>query len=383
MRNFHLTTIWGIPIRIHVSLLVLLPVLVWAIAAGGQIDLYAGPIDALAPAALDLAALREGSTPWLIGLAGAIGLFVSVAAHELGHAYAARRYDIGTESITLWIFGGLAALESMPREWNREFWIALAGPITSVLLAGLFAGILQVVPGELPIVLFVVGWLALINVVLAVFNMLPAFPMDGGRVLRALLGRRRSYVSATRIAARIGTIFALLFAVVGVMGGNPILVLVALFVYAAATTESRTIVLEELLRGVIAADVMDGPARTVSADATLSDVASTLFENRRSEFVVTDGEAVVGLVTLSDLGRVDRSDFEATTVREVMTDEVARVDLETPAFEVLRVMGQAPLVVVLEDDDDLVGTVSRRDLGDVMQLRRELGAPGPFERTAM
>ncbi|AFZ73609.1 site-2 protease family protein [Natronobacterium gregoryi] len=382
MRNVHLTTIWGIPIRINVSLLVLLPVLVYLIAEGDQIGIYASAIDALAPATLEVAPLEEGATPWLIGLAGAVGLFFSVAVHELGHAYAARRYDIGTESITLWIFGGLAALESMPREWHREFWIAVAGPFTSLLLAVVFAGLLQVIPGGLALVLFVVGWLALINVVLAVFNMLPAFPMDGGRVLRALLGRRWSYVTATRIAARIGTIFALFFAVVGVLGGNPLLVLVALFVYVAATTESRTIALEELLRGVLAVDVMDEPARSVAADATLSDVATSLFENRRSEFVVTDDDEIVGLVTLSDLGQVDRSTLETTTVREVMTDEVAHVGLETPAFEVLRAMGRDPLVVVLEDGDP-VGTVSRRDLGEIMQLRRELGAPGPFERTAM
>ncbi|EMA36345.1 site-2 protease family protein [Halobiforma nitratireducens] len=382
MRNFHLTTIGSIPIRINVSLLVLLPVLVYLIAEGGQIGIYASAIDSLAPATLEVAPLEEGATPWLIGLAGAVGLFFSVAVHELGHAYAARRYDIGTESITLWIFGGLAALESMPREWNREFWIAVAGPLTSLLLAVVFARLLQVIPGGLPLVLFVVGWLALINVVLAIFNMLPAFPMDGGRVLRALLGRWLSYVTATRIAARIGTIFALLFAVVGVLGGNPLLVLVALFVYVAATTESRTIALEELLRGVLAADVMDQPARSVAADATLADVATDLFENRRSEFVVTDNDEIVGLVTLSDLGQVDRSAFETTTVREVMTDEVAHVGLETPAFEVLRAMGREPLVVVLEDGDP-VGTVSRRDLGEIMQLRRELGAPGPFERTAM
>ncbi|MFC4542588.1 site-2 protease family protein [Halosolutus amylolyticus] len=384
MRNFHLTTIWGIPIRINVSLLVFLPVLVWLIAASGQIGIYASIIDGFSPATLDPAPLEEGATPWLIGVTGAVGLFVSVAAHELGHAYAARRYDIGTESITLWIFGGLAALESIPREWNREFWIAVAGPITSVLVGVGFAGLLQVVPGGLPIVVFVVGWLAVINVILAIFNMVPAFPMDGGRVLRALLSRprNRSYARATQIAARIGTIFALLFAVVGILGWNPVLVLVALFIYGAATTESRTVVLDELLADVTATDVMDAPVRSIPADATVDEFASTMFQERRSEYVVVDDGDVVGFVTLSDVGRVDRAAFGTTTVREIATADVTTVEPDTPAFDVLVSMGRAPLVVVVEEDEP-IGTVSRRDLGDVMQLRRELGAPGPFERVPM
>ncbi|MHC3436621.1 site-2 protease family protein [Natrialbaceae archaeon A-gly3] len=381
MRNFHFTTVWGIPIRLNVSLLVFLPVLVWLIAASGQIEIYASVIDGLAPASLDPNPLQAGVNPWLIGVAGALGLFFSVAIHELGHAYAARRYGIGTRSITLWIFGGLAALESMPREWNREFWIALAGPITSVFLGVVFVTLLQVVPASLPIVVFVVGWLAVINVVLAVFNMVPAFPMDGGRVLRALLSRGLPYVTATRIAARVGMIFALLFAVVGILGWNPVLVLVALFVYVAATTESRAVVLDDLLSGVTAADVMDAPVRSIAADATVAEFTNRMFRERRSEYVVVDDGDVLGYVTLSAVGRIDREDFETTTVREITDTEVASVEPTTSAFDVLVSMGRAPLVVVV--DDEPVGVVSRRDLGRMMQLRRELGSSSPFERAPM
>lgn len=379
MRNFHFATVWGIPIRLNVSLLVFLPVLVWLIAASGQIEIYASIIDGFAPASLDPAPLQAGVNPWLIGIAGALGLFFSVAIHELGHAYAARRYGIGTQSITLWIFGGLAALESMPREWNREFWIAFAGPITSVSLGVVFVTFLQIVPASLPIVVFVVGWLAVINVVLAVFNMVPAFPMDGGRVLRALLSRGLPYVTATRIAARVGTIFALLFAVIGILGWNPVLVLVALFVYVAATTESRAVVLDDLLSGVTAADVMDEPVRSIAADATVAEFTNRMFRERRSEYVVVDDGEVLGYVTLSGAGRIDREDFETTTVREITDTEVSTVESTTSAFDVLVSMGRAPLVVVV-DDDEPVGVVSRRDLGRMMQLRRELGSSSPFER---
>lgn len=382
MRNYRITSVWGIPIQLNISLLVFLPVLVWLIAASGQIELYAAIVDDLSPATLDVDVLQEGANPWLIGTVAAVGLFFSVAVHELGHAYAARRYGIGIRSITLWIFGGLASLESMPREWDREFWIAIAGPVTSVLLGVAFVGLLQVIPAGLPVVLFVVGWLAVINVVLAIFNMLPAFPMDGGRILRALLARSRTYAGATRTAARVGTLFALLFAVVGVLSWNPVLILIALFVYGTATTESRTTMLDELLTGVTAADVMDAPVRTVSADATVADFTDRMLRDRRSEYVVlADGE-IVGLVTLSNLKRVDRDAHGSTTVRSVMSTDVPTVEPTTPAFDVLVAMRDGPLVVVLEDGEP-TGTVSRKDLVKVMELRKQLGTEQPTDRVPM
>ncbi|MFC4438651.1 MULTISPECIES: site-2 protease family protein [Natrialbaceae] len=382
MRNYRITSVWGIPIQLNISLVVFLPVLVWLIAASGQIDVYAAIIDDLSPAGLDVDVLQEGANPWLIGTAAAIGLFFSVAVHELGHAYVARRYGIGIRSITLWIFGGLASLESMPREWNREFWIAIAGPITSVLLGVAFVGLLQVIPAGLPVVLFVVGWLAVINVVLAIFNMLPAFPMDGGRILRALLARSRSYAEATRTAARVGTFFALLFAVVGVLSWNPVLILIALFVYGTATTESRTTMLDELLTGVTAANVMDASVRTVGANDTVADFTDRMLRDRRSEYVVLDDGEIAGLVTLSSLKRVDRDGHESTTVRSVMSTDVPTVEPTMPAFDVLVAMRDGPLVVVVEDGDP-IGTVSRGDLGRVMELRKRLGTDQPTDRVPM
>ncbi|MEF8869500.1 MAG: site-2 protease family protein, partial [Haloarculaceae archaeon] len=246
MRSFTLGDIWGIPIRINTSLIVFLPVLAWLIGSGGQIEIYAGFIETLTGVGFDLARLRAGSTPWVIGVAAAVGLFASVTVHELGHSWVALRYGLTIESITLWILGGMAALSAIPREWNREFWIAIAGPVTSVLLAAVCYVGLLVVPSSLVVPRFLFGWLAITNVTLAVFNLLPAFPMDGGRILRALLARRRPYASATRIAGRIGVIFAFVFAIVGVFTFQIILLLLAFFVYGAATTESRTVLLDEL-----------------------------------------------------------------------------------------------------------------------------------------
>jgi Zn-dependent protease len=213
MRSLKVAQVWGIPIKIHISLLVVLPLFAWLLGSGQQVELYAGLIEGLTGTPLDTEALTlDGALPWIIGSAAAVGLFVSVALHELGHAWAALRYDFEVESITLWILGGLASLGSIPREWDKEFWIAVAGPITSILTGVVCYAALFAVLSSQPVVVFVVGWLAVTNVVLAVFNMVPAFPMDGGRVLRALLARNQSYAAATRTAAGIGKLFAILFA---------------------------------------------------------------------------------------------------------------------------------------------------------------------------
>jgi Zn-dependent protease len=144
----------------------------------------------------------------VIGVAAALGLFVSVTLHELGHSWVALRYGIEIESITLWILGGIASLKTLPKEWNREFWIGIAGPVVSVLVAAAWYVAVVVAPESLQVSRFVVGYLALRNLLLAGFDLLPAFPTDGGRIFRALLARRRPYGTATRIAARVGVVLS-------------------------------------------------------------------------------------------------------------------------------------------------------------------------------
>jgi Zn-dependent protease len=143
--------------------------------------------------------------------------------------------------------------------------------LSETLRNSVIAGIVLVAPLVVTYVAlqFVFGWLAIVNLTLAAFNLLPAFPMDGGRILRALLARSRPYVSATRIAGRIGVIFALLFAVVGVLSFNLILLLLAVFVYGAATTESRTVLIDELLEGITVGDIMTRNPRTIASNATM------------------------------------------------------------------------------------------------------------------
>jgi Zn-dependent protease len=368
MRSYTLARVWDIPIKINVSLLVFLPVLAWLIGSGQQIELYADLIDGFAPGALAPGALGPDQR-WLVGGLAAVGLFVSVALHELGHAWAAMRYGITVESITLWILGGLASLSAVPKEWNRELWIALAGPAVSLAVAVACLAGTAAVPESLPVLVFVVGWLGITNLVLVVFNLLPAFPMDGGRVLRALLARRRTYASATRAAARVGTVFALLFAIVGILAFSPLLLLLALFVYGAASSESRTVVLGELLDGLTVSDLMTD-TETVDRNTAVGDVFRRLMSARRTDLAVTDGGRIVGAVTADGLQKVPAEEFETTTVAELVDTDVPRLDAGMDAFDALATMqGQRANVAVVERDGEALGVLSLEDFTAFIQLR--------------
>ena len=319
MRSFTIGRISEIPIRINVSLLVFLPVLAYLIGNEVQISAYVTVVEAISPQAIDETALLAGNTPVLIGIVGAVGLFVGVLLHELGHSYAARYYGIEISSITLWIFGGLAQLESMSDEWDVEFWVALAGPVTSLGLGVLAYLALFVVPGGAPVVVFLIGWFAVINVSLAVFNMLPAFPMDGGRILRSLLARSYPLTTATRIAADLARVLAItmvLFATLVVFA--PLLILVALFVYVAAGAEARATTLRVALDGITAGDLARRDSvRTVDHDTTVAALLDRMAADRIDAYPVVNNGRLVGLVTLPALQAVTADERATTTIESV------------------------------------------------------------------
>ena len=384
MRNYTLTTIWGIPIRINISLVVFLPVLAWLIGSGEQIEVYAGIVNTFSPGVLDVSSLRAGLTPWIIGSAAAVGLFVSVAVHELGHAWVARHYQLQVESITLWILGGLANLTTIPREWQKEFWIAIAGPITSIIVAIGCYLLVQILPPSFPTAIFVIGWIVVTNASLALFNLLPAFPMDGGRILRALLARSRPYATATQTAARVGTVFALLFAILGVLSFSPMMFLLALFIYAAATSESRITALSDLLEGVTVADLVSRDVPTVSVDATVADFVDHMLRDRRTTYPVVDStETVVGIITLDSVRRSHRRNPESVTIGEIMTQDVPQISVTEDALTALTLLGEKRAEVALvEDRGTIIGVITQSDLATVLQVRQS-ESDGVAPRVAM
>ena len=227
MRRFRIGSAFGIPIQLDLTFLLVLPLFAFLIAS--QVGLWTGTLNDIWAANLDPALLSTGALPWVLGTLAALGLFAGVVLHELGHSLVAMRYGFPIESITLWLFGGIAQLTEMPEDWKQELYIAVAGPAVSIGLGVLSYVGFVLVPGGHSLVVdsarFLLGYLALMNVALAVFNLLPGFPMDGGRVLRALLARTRPHAQATQIAAEVGKGFAILLGLFGLLATfNPFII---------------------------------------------------------------------------------------------------------------------------------------------------------------
>ena len=373
MKNFEIGRITGIPIRLNVTLVVFLPLLAWLISRDAQLAFYTGVVNSIAPQAIDVAAIQSGSTPTVVGVATALGLFVGVLLHELGHSWTARRYDVTITSITLWIFGGMAHMENLPEDWDVELYVALAGPVMSVLVgAGCYA-LLFLLPAQ-PILVFVVGSLAVINVTLAVFNLVPAFPMDGGRVLRALLARSRPYAEATQTAATVGKFMAVLMAVFAVLALAPILLLVAMFVYVAAGAESRTTVVRELLKGITARELMSTEVRTVTPETTVAEFLDRALGERTTAYPVMERGTVTGVVTLDSIRGVSPESRSSTTVADVMGPAPPSIDPDADAFEALMAMSAAKgdRILVVEDGR-FRGQITTADFVTTLEVMQGLG----------
>ena len=245
----------------------------------------------------------------VLGVALILALFLCVVLHELGHALAGRHFDVPTRDITLYPIGGVARLQRIPEEPMREFWIAVAGPAVNLAIAALLFVILLMRGGPLsPQVLGLVttdfdATLMWLNIILFGFNLLPAFPMDGGRVLRSLLATRMNYARATEIAANVGQGMAILFGVVGFLGFNPILMFIAIFVYIGAQQEARQAMMRALTEGISVRQAMMTRFRTLAPDDTLETAVAELLAGADQDFPVVEDASPVGILTRKDLVR--------------------------------------------------------------------------------
>lgn len=361
-KSYRVGTLFGIPFKLDVTFLLILPIFVWLI--GVQIETIVPLLNESLGTAIDPDPLTTGLRPWIIGFVAAIALFACVTLHELGHSVMAMYYGYEVESITLWLLGGVAKPAEMPRNWLQEFWIAIAGPVVNVGIL-LVCGLAYLVVPPSDVAMFLIVYLALLNVVLAVFNMMPAFPLDGGRVLRALLARNRSYVRATREAATVGKAFAIAMGLFGLLALNFFLMAIALFVYIAATSETRQMMLDAAFEGVQIQEVMThaDELTTVEVDVPLSDMLDVMLEDRHIGYPVLDTGRFVGLVTLEDIQSTELTDG---VVAGVMTpvDELTTVSPSTEVMEAFRRVGSTNVgrLPVVDENGELVGLVTRTDL---------------------
>ncbi|HYX90649.1 MAG TPA: site-2 protease family protein [Myxococcaceae bacterium] len=361
MTSLRIATIRGIPIRIHVSFLLVLPFLALLF---GRVFNEAAIAAGVPPGAL-------GGPAWMWGLGLAIALFASVLLHELAHAFFAIQHGGRVRDIVLLMIGGVSRLEEPPRRPRDEAWMAFVGPLTSLGLGVLAFGLsLLAMRGHSFGPRFALFYLAQLNVFLGLFNLLPAFPMDGGRVLRALLAPRLGRVRATRIAGLLGKGFALLFGLAGLFTGNVLLILVAFFVFMGADAETRSVVLEAALGGLRVNELMSPPPPPVSASAPISEIAERMKRERLLALPVeTPGEGVMGIVTANALKRVPphvREEARAETL-------IARTTPASPWDEVwiaLRSMlSQRVPELPVVDQGRLVGMLQYSEVTRALQLR--------------
>lgn len=311
------------------------------------------------------------------GVAFILAIFACVVLHEFGHALAARRYGIRTPDITLLPIGGLARLERMPEEPSQEFFIAVAGPLVNVVIAviifialGGTAGIEQMLQVENPRADFLVR-LAGVNVFLVLFNMIPAFPMDGGRVLRALLATRLTWARATQIAANIGQGLAFLFGFLGLLY-NPLLIFIAIFVYLAAAAEAQNAQIRDISNSVLTGDVMITEYAALDRSASIREAIDRLLATTQSEFPIVDGSGhLEGLLTRNDIIAALKDPGPDTPVVQVMRTDVPRVHRRQSLTEGFRLMQEknAPAVAVVDSGDRLVGLLTHETIGEMMMVR--------------
>lgn len=276
-----------IPVRIHWSLLLVLPYL--AVIIGYQFK-QAAAIAGVVPARLSL-------SPYLWGLALAIALFVCVLLHELSHIVVGLRAGAQVHDVTLMILGGVTNMTRMPQGALAEGLMALAGPVSSGLLAALCLVGYRLLPAGAHDLRFGIFYLGEINLVLAIFNVIPAFPMDGGRILRAALQPALGRVRSTKTAAVVGRVLAVLLGVVGIYGGNFILILIAVFIFMGAGAEARQVELDELVKRFRVAQIMDRNPPMVDPAATIGEVAERIRSSGTPEvFVVAPDGGLLGIV---------------------------------------------------------------------------------------
>jgi len=363
MTGIKLFTVRGIEVKMHMTFPL---ILVWAAVQFGFLN-------------------QRGFSPSgaAFGIVITLLLFLCVVIHELSHSLTAVRMGFPVRDIVLLPLGGVAQMERMPERPSQELLMAIAGPLSNLIIAGLLAvagSLLSSVSiGRGLAKLFLnpssLGWkdmlpyLIVTNVGLALFNLLPAFPMDGGRVLRALLATAMPHTRATALAVSVGQGLAWLLGLAGLLTTNFVLILIAIFVYAGATQEGRMTQVKGVLQGLRVRQAFARHAQVLSPDDPISHAADLVLESFQSDFPICDGERIVGLLTYTDMIRGLKQHQPETPVREVMRTQFPAVGLNDELYEVHRQMTEAGLdAVPVIDKGFFLGLVTRRDVSEVYQL---------------
>ena len=371
-KRFKLFTLHGFDVYIDPSWLIIAVLVTWSLGAGVFPHYFP-----------DLSA----GTHWIMGVAGALGLFASIIFHEFAHSLVARRRGMQMKGITLFIFGGVAEMSEEPPDARSEFWVAVAGPLASIGLAFAFFGtglIIQTLGAFVP-VLGVLWYLSWINMVLVVFNIIPAFPLDGGRVLRSLLWAwRQNLLWATRIVSRMGMVFGLILIGLGVLSflfGNIIggvwWVILGIFLRQAARMSYQQLVMRQALAGEPVRRFMHPDAVTVPPSVSIQNfVNDYVYRHQHKLYPVVNNGELLGCVSLNQIKAIPKNDWPAHTVGELVVDcsEENTIKADADAVQALTRMNQSQVsrLIVVDGQNHLAGVLALKDLLNFLTLKVEL-----------
>jgi Zn-dependent protease len=332
--------------------------------------------------ALQFGVLRgQGLSGAFFGVVVTLLLFVIVVLHELGHSFAARRFGVRTRQIVLLPLGGVAQLERIPENAWQEFVIAIAGPAVNFVLAALLfplLGAFNANPGSLIAALqnlevgspaALLAYLYVTNLSLAIFNLIPAFPLDGGRVLRALLAARLPYTTATRIAVAVGQALAFLLGLWGFLGGGIVLILIAAFIYFGASQEGSLVQVRSVLRDVRVQQAFSRQVQVLDASDPIERAIDLTLQSFQADFPVLENGRLAGLLTSTDLLAAVSRRQNGTTVRTIMRTNIRSTTPNEDLFTVQQKLAESGMdaLPVLENEQ-LIGVLTSRDLNEVYRL---------------
>ena len=353
----------GIPIKLHITFLLILPVFGYAFANN--------------PQGFGFSDVEPLSLRYAIGMSAALLLFICVLLHEVGHSYVAKRHGTKIQNITLFLFGGVSSMEEIPRNPKIEFKMALAGPGVSLLIGSVLIIIHELLKADFPLsnpYLRLIWLIGIMNVILCAFNLIPAFPMDGGRVLRAWLAGRMSYIRATHTAAGVGKMFAILMGMFGFLnamqgGGGFWFILIAFFIYIGASEEEKSTEISVVLEGVKIKDIMSRNVKTVPSGMSVEELVDFMFRFKHMGYPVVDDNEVKGIVTFTDVQKVPKEERQNVNVSRVMTKKLITVHEDDDAVSALKLMTVNNVGrIVVTNDNRIVGIVSRTDMLRSVQL---------------
>jgi len=367
--NINLGRILGIPIGINASWFLIFGLVTLSLATGYFPSNYP-----------ELPVI----TAWVFGALATILLFASVLAHELGHAILAIRNNIPVRQITLFIFGGVAQITKEPATPGAEFRIAIAGPLTSLVLAGFFAT-LSALDQFGPNTAVPFEWLARTNLILAVFNLIPGFPLDGGRIFRALIWHLNgSFEKATRVASSGGQVVAygfIGFGLLTILQGNFIggvwFGFIGWYLLNAAVASYRQVKLQQSLRGLPVTEVMRKDMPNVPSHISLQEFTNEFILGRqRTSFIVTDGEAVLGILAMQNLAGIPQKDWQYMTTAQAMVplNDLQQFDSNMDLMEAVTALQEAEIQKApIVSKGQIVGWLSQDDIFGYLHLKSELG----------